>query len=77
MIMLTGGGECAWSQGDVPGPGGVPGPRGSALGGVVPGGDPPPGTGTAAGGTHPTGMQSCLQKVFKHVWIFHPRTHQI
>ena len=26
-------------------------------GGCVPGGDPP--TGTAAGGTHPTGMRSC------------------
>ena len=38
--------------------------RGSALGGVcsqgVPGGDPPPLTATAAGGTHPTGMHSCF-----------------
>ena len=33
----------AWSRGYVPGRGG-------------PGGDPPPGTATAAGGTHPTGM---------------------
>ena len=29
----------------------------------VPGGDPPPGTATAAGGTHPTGMHSCLRYV--------------
>ena len=36
-----------WCQGGVPGPGGVPG------------GDPP-GTATAAGGTHPTGMHSCM-----------------
>ena len=45
-------------------PGGVPGLRGvwsrgvSGLGGV-PGGDPP--TATAAGGTHPTRMHSCIQ----------------
>ena len=39
--------------------GGVPGPRG----GSAPGGGwwrPPPPTATAAGGTHPTGMHSCL-----------------
>ena len=29
-------------------------------------GDPPPGTATAAGGTHPTGMHSC----FKTFWRF-------
>ena len=49
--------------------GGVSAPGVSALGGVcsrvvsalgVPGGDTPPGTATAAGGTHPTGMHSCL-----------------
>ena len=49
---------------------GVPGPRGGVLpggvlpwGGLLPGGMPggdPPGTATAAGGTHPTGMHSCL-----------------
>ena len=33
---------------------GVPGPRGA------PGGDPLPGTATAVGGMHPTGMHSCL-----------------
>ena len=38
-------------------PGGVPGPGGSAPRGV-PGGDPQ--TATAAGGTHPTGMHSCV-----------------
>ena len=53
----------------LPGPGGVPGPGGLLLGGVPgPGGawsrgaggdPPPPGTATAAGGTHPTGMHSC------------------
>ena len=31
-----------------------------SRGGGVPGGDPP-GTATAAGGTHPTGMHSCLK----------------
>ena len=48
--------------------GGVLPPGGCVLppgGGVlppigVPGGDPPPGTATAAGGTHPTGMHSCF-----------------
>ena len=45
--------------------GGVPGLRG------VPGGDPPR-TATAAGGTHPTGMHSCLQKQSRKLegWIF-------
>ena len=47
----------AWSWG-VPGPGGYLVPGG-------PGGDPPPNPplpemATAAGGTHPTGMHSCL-----------------
>ena len=37
--------------------GGVSAPRG------VPGGDPP-GTATAAGGTHPTRMHSCLDTLF-------------
>ena len=37
----------AWSRGEVPGPGG---------GGCV---ETPPGTATAAGSTHPTGMHSC------------------
>ena len=41
-----GGGVCVWSRGC--GPGGMPG------------GDPP-GTATAAGGTHPTGMHSYYQ----------------
>ena len=62
-------GVCAWSGVCVPGPGGVCS-RGMCawsrgclvLGGVpgrgVPGGDPP-GTATAADGTHPTGMHSC------------------
>ena len=63
------GGVCAWSQG-VSGPGrrvclvpgglvqGVSGPGGCLLpaGGLV---ETPPGTATAAGGTHPTGMHSC------------------
>ena len=44
VILLMGGGVCS---GGVPAPGGVPG------------GDPP-GTATAAGGTHPTGMHSCF-----------------
>ena len=53
------GGAC--SQG-VPAPGGVCSQGVPALGGSgpggVPGGDPP--TVTAAGGTHPTGMHSCI-----------------
>ena len=55
--------------------GGVPGPGGVWHGGGflyswgfwsqgVPGGDPPPPTATAAGGTHPTGMHSCLTKIY-------------
>ena len=46
------------------GPGGVPGPGG-------PGGDPP-GTATAAGGTHPTGMHSCYCKVLLTCRILYP-----
>ena len=52
-----------WSRG-VPGPGGV-----WSRGGVVvwsrgvPGGDPP-GTATAEGGTHPTGMHSYVVDIF-------------
>ena len=51
-----------WSRGGVPGPGvcvhgpwggGVPGPWGGGWW-------RPPKTATAAGGTHPTGMHSCL-----------------
>ena len=62
---------------------GAPGPRGSAHRGVpgpggclLPGGSGPgrgawwrpPGTTTAAGGTHPTGMHSCFHKVFRNFW---------
>ena len=36
----------------------------------VPGGDPP-GTTTAAGGTHPTGMHSCGNKFFLHVQVLY------
>ena len=43
---------------------GVSGPGGGVWSGGVPGGDPP-GTATAAGGTHPTGMHSCLM-VYSH-----------
>ena len=57
--VWSGGGAC--SQG-VPAPGGVCSQGVPALGGSgpggVPGGDPP--TVTAAGGTHPTGMHSCI-----------------
>ena len=56
VILSTGGS----APGGVPGPGGglVPGSGGVCSWGV-PGGDPP-GTVTAAGGTHPTGMHSCF-----------------
>ena len=50
----------AWSRG-VSGPRGVPGPGGS------PGGDSP-GTATAAGGTHPTGMHSCWNKLLLTIY---------
>ena len=54
---------------EVPGLGEVPGPGGLFLGGVpgpgMPGRDTPPGTATAAGGTHPTGMHSCWQILVK------------
>ena len=53
--------------GVVPGPGGLHGPGGGwclVLGG--PGGDPPK-TATAAGGTHPTGMHSCLRSPSFHL----------
>ena len=60
---------------------GVSGPGGSApggclvQGGLLPGGawfrggcleTPPPGTATAVGGTHPTGMHSCLKCYLVH-----------
>ena len=45
-----GGGVCSWEE---------LGPRG------VLGADPPPGTATAAGGTHPTGMHSCLARLLR------------
>ena len=53
-----------WSQGGAWSGGGVPAPEGGVWSGGsgperVPGGDPPR-TATAAGGTHPTGMRSCL-----------------
>ena len=51
----------AWSRGGLSGPRGVPGPGGS------PGGDPP-GTATAAGGTHPTGMHSCWNKLLLTIY---------
>ena len=56
-------GEGAWSRRvGVPTPGGcVPG-LGVPDPGSVPGGDPP-GMATAAGSTHPTGMDSCLIKL--------------
>ena len=70
-VLALGGG--AWSRGGVPGTRGAcsggPGPGGMPARGVwswgvwsqgVPGGEPP-GTATAAGGTHPTGMHSCLK----------------
>ena len=57
----------------VPSPGGAWSQEGSGLGGGllreggsgpggVPGGDPP--MATAAGGTHPTGMHSCIMFIF-------------
>ena len=48
-VCLSTGGGGAWSGGCLLRRGGPP---------RVPGGDPP-GTATAAGGTHPTGMHSC------------------
>ena len=59
-----GGGVCSWGGGHlVPvgsAPGGVPGPRRVGIPACTEA-DPPPGeTATAADGTHPTGMHSCL-----------------
>ena len=36
----------------------------------VPGGDPPPRTATAAGGTHPTGMHSCCKIISMYLVYF-------
>ena len=55
VCLSTGG---FWSGGCLV-PGGVPGPGGAWSWGV-PGGDPP-GTATAAGSTHSTGMHSCIK----------------
>ena len=70
MILSTGGvsapgGGCLLPGGLV---WGVSGPRGCLVqqGCLLPGGclmETPPGTATAAGGTHPTGMHSCERKV--------------
>ena len=56
--------------------GGVSAPRGSALGGSGPRGCllpgslvETPGTATAAGGTHPTGMHSCTKENNLSVYI--------
>ena len=67
MILLTGGGCVSAPQGG--GPGGVSGPRGDwSWGGVCSGVGGawwrPPGTATAAGGMHPTGMHSCRLILF-------------
>ena len=54
----------------MPGPGGVPGP---GRGVSAPGGGgclvETPRTATAAGGTHPTGMHSCLEYSFKRPFL--------
>ena len=69
--MVLGG---AWSLGCVHGPGGGYGGVRGWWGCMAPGGCMVPGwgcpvetppTATAAGGTHPTGMHSCLTKVFQ------------
>ena len=61
MILSTGGSAPGGlvPRGDLL-PGGVPGLGGLLLRGVP--GEDPPGTATAAGGTHPTGMHSCFYK---------------
>ena len=63
----------AWSWG-VPGlgrsaPKGVPALGGGACSGGVTGGDPP--MATAAGGTHPTGMHSCVAEIFCFHFVQH------
>ena len=59
-----GGGLQAHTQGEVEGSG-QGGPLGPHLGGVSQHADPPPQlTGTAAGGTHPTGMHSCFSSCY-------------
>ena len=68
----------------MPGPGG-PAPRGVCSGGVwsrgvCSGGEGawwrPPRTATAAGGTHPTGMHSCLSNIVEDQH-YHPSTHDL
>ena len=58
-LVLRGRGRGAWSWGFL-----VPGVPGSRWGCLVPGGLvlETPGTATAAGGTHPTGMHSCVRR---------------
>ena len=51
------------APGCVPAAGCVPAPRGYTRGGDW---WRPPGTATAAGGTHPTGMHSCLTNVIQN-----------
>ena len=48
--------------------GGVPALGGACSGGVT-GGDPP--MATAAGGTHPTGMHSCVAEIFCFHFVKH------
>ena len=57
-MILSRGGSCSRGRGSALG---VPGPWGGAWSRGVPGGDPP-GTATAVGGNHPTGMHSCFDK---------------
>ena len=71
-LLPGGSGPRGSGPGWVPAPGGLPAPGGSLLwGGLIPGryllpgapgGETPPPlrTATAAGGTHPTGVHSCL-----------------
>ena len=78
----TPGGVC--SGGGVPAPGGLLWGRSAARGvpvlegacskgGLLPGGcGDPPGTATAAGGTHPTGMHSCFMNTICSLnWFAH------
>ena len=58
----------------VPGPRGMPGPRGYL---VLEGVETPPVMATSAGGTHPTGMHSCLHFSFENRNFLFPRMSHV
>ena len=67
-------GGCLVPGGSAPGGVSAPGrvPASGGVGGLLPGGclvETPPGTATAAGGTHTTGMHSCCQCILVNRYL--------